>query len=415
MSVGSYCFSNQIRVIDYDKICTTNGKIVYSKEDSEEIFIYIQFHNTGYYYPLNKTDSDDIVTGSDLLIDIIDKSSIVNFDKIYYVNSDFLLEENYNKIKKFVGDDKKNIDINVVSYPFVHLIVFLSDHNVLKYKPKKFVKKYNFVFLSRVQKVIRTYFIKELCKFDSFKYSNLNVVVDADGKKIKDDYEKITDISIYNDDVILNFENNKKLKFLPESILRNSYYDDGVFDSRVVKKLNECEFNVHKNSDINDEVACIKNLPLEYEQSFFELVCESNLTHGLSMTEKTFKPIFYEKPFISIASKNYYRKLKELGFELYDEIFDYSFDDKNLEIRINSILDQVKNILSFDKNYCQKIINSISNKINHNKKTLLKYYEENKKYFDSDIFNPIEHLSVIQKYNVNFLELIMREKNDRYR
>ena len=62
-------------------------------------------------------------------------------------------------------------------------------------------------------------------------------------------------------------------------------------------------------------------------------------------SEKSFKSLFYRKPFISIAGPYWYETFKKFGFELYDELFDYSFDiDENKNSRLKEILLQIKEI-----------------------------------------------------------------------
>ena len=67
-------------------------------------------------------------------------------------------------------------------------------------------------------------------------------------------------------------------------------------------------------------------IPLEYYQTNCDLVLESTID-TLFITEKTWKPIVFKKPFLVWGGRGIHAKLKELGFELYEELFDYSFDD----------------------------------------------------------------------------------------
>lgn len=67
-------------------------------------------------------------------------------------------------------------------------------------------------------------------------------------------------------------------------------------------------------------------LPEEYGQSFMQIVGES-VPHCTLISEKTVVPILHNKPFLTVSCKGFHRYLEELGFKLYTEIFDYSFDD----------------------------------------------------------------------------------------
>ena len=111
---------------------------------------------------------------------------------------------------------------------------------------------------------------------------------------------------------------------------------------------------------------------------------------------------------MTIASKNYYKELKKLGFLLYDEIFDYSFDTMNLSDRIESIENQVNNILNYDLNKCEELLSIVEDKMLYNVKILFDLFEHNKKYFDIDMTNVREHLDIVRKYNKNFINLFLR-------
>lgn len=85
----------------------------------------------------------------------------------------------------------------------------------------------------------------------------------------------------------------------------NTYRSDWFYDTY---------FNLVTESSANND-ANTGNMPLMvFDNTFFP-------------TEKTFKPIYNTHPFICVADFDYHKNLNELlGFELYDEVFDYSFD-----------------------------------------------------------------------------------------
>lgn len=85
-------------------------------------------------------------------------------------------------------------------------------------------------------------------------------------------------------------------------------------------------------------------IPPEYHQSFLHVIGEATNTVPF-ITEKTCLPILYKKPWVIIADPGFHQKLVDLGFELYDEIIDYSFDkNPNLTERAKAIADNVKRI-----------------------------------------------------------------------
>ena len=71
-----------------------------------------------------------------------------------------------------------------------------------------------------------------------------------------------------------------------------------------------------------EEPALVEN----YEPCAIDIVAETDIEYTV-ISEKCLRPVLYEKPFITIGNKhNYY--MQQMGFELYTELFDYSFEDR---------------------------------------------------------------------------------------
>jgi len=84
--------------------------------------------------------------------------------------------------------------------------------------------------------------------------------------------------------------------------------------------------------------------PQVYGRSLIDLVSETT-KNEIFITEKTCRPLFFKKPFISFGAKGFHQNLKKLGFELYDEIVDYSFDDApSWAVRCNMIVKEIEKI-----------------------------------------------------------------------
>ena len=104
-------------------------------------------------------------------------------------------------------------------------------------------------------------------------------------------------------------------------------------------------------------------LPSEWDSSFLNVVSECSINR-IYFSEKTWIPILCLKPFLSQSDKGFYKKFTELGFVLYDEIFDYSFDDEpNDNIRTELIMNNVKKIIGRDY---QEMYNTLLPKLTHN-------------------------------------------------
>ena len=92
-------------------------------------------------------------------------------------------------------------------------------------------------------------------------------------------------------------------------------------------------------------------LPNEYPHSFMQLVAESSESHNI-MSEKTCIPLLFGKPFLVLGPVGFHEMLSvEYGFQLYYEIFDYSFDKvQDLDRRCDMLLQNVKRIYNLTSN-----------------------------------------------------------------
>jgi hypothetical protein len=154
-------------------------------------------------------------------------------------------------------------------------------------------------------------------------------------------------------------------------------------------------------------------MPVEYYQSFAQLVIESTMD-ALIITEKTATPLIIGKPFLSVSCPFFHKHLQSLGFELYTELFDYSFDEVlNDQTRfemiaqnfynlsqiplydLNNLAIKVKDKLEYNKSLFKKIIFNID----YPKpiKDILKIYEEEGIELDH---NTIEHHKSLTSFMV---------------
>ena len=108
-------------------------------------------------------------------------------------------------------------------------------------------------------------------------------------------------------------------------------------------------------------------IPNEYDRSFMQIVSESNI-HAYFITEKTCAPLFFNKPFLVSSIQGYHSMLKDMGFLLYDEIFDYSFDSiENIHDRNDAMLQNVTRLRSLSNSELRKLYIKIAPKILHNR------------------------------------------------
>jgi hypothetical protein len=124
------------------------------------------------------------------------------------------------------------------------------------------------------------------------------------------------------------------------------------------------------DQNIND-VFFQETMPIEFNQSFMQLVTESD-DEVIFYSEKTATPILLNKLFLIAGAKGYHLGLKNRGFELYDEIFDYSFDSETDDfLRYDGLVENVKKISAMSKQQLQTLHKNIFEKIVYNKQHAL--------------------------------------------
>jgi hypothetical protein len=108
-------------------------------------------------------------------------------------------------------------------------------------------------------------------------------------------------------------------------------------------------------------------IPEQYYYSFAHLVTEATI-YSYFITEKTVPALRLLKPFIISSRKGIHKLLKEkLGFELYDEVFDYEFDSvDDHDTRFDLIAQNMKKLSEHSKSDLQTLYKKIYPKLVYN-------------------------------------------------
>jgi hypothetical protein len=118
------------------------------------------------------------------------------------------------------------------------------------------------------------------------------------------------------------------------------------------------------------------SMPIEGKSSFISLVSETTVGSNF-VTEKTVVPILYGNLFLTLAGKGFHQYLESLGFELYYELFDYSFDiEENVEDRIHGIIENIKKFN--DTSILNDCYLSVLDKVKRNQNNVIKIFQNKK-------------------------------------
>lgn len=114
-----------------------------------------------------------------------------------------------------------------------------------------------------------------------------------------------------------------------------------------------------------------EKLPLEYALSCMQLVPETD-EFIFTLSEKTGMALFFNKPFLVAGCVGFHKILESMGFKLYDELFDYTFDSVNdITLRYDMIAENFKRYASLTHTELKKLHMSVFDKCVYNKKIAL--------------------------------------------
>jgi len=118
---------------------------------------------------------------------------------------------------------------------------------------------------------------------------------------------------------------------------------DSVLDSIALTEEDLAEFDrlpplvTFNETDHADNLDIHTSHPA-FQDTYINLVNETSVSIGLAIaSEKTFKPIRAHQLFVNIAAAGVIKFLREIGFDVFDDIIDHSYDlvaDKKLRVRM---------------------------------------------------------------------------------
>jgi len=185
-----------------------------------------------------------------------------------------------------------------------------------------------------------------------------------------------------------------------DKIAESNLFSDGIIswhdDTAKVRSLSLK--NLHLKSEKDDEQFYQHVLPNEFNNCLINLVTESTVDNYLiDISEKTINAIIAGMPFIIVGCPGVHKKLQDLGFELFTEIFDYEFDSfEHIDQRTNSIVEQLAGIKEkYSKRYNQ-VYKILQPKISHNRSQLLRIINQNQD-LPKEVINFSVYTEIINK------------------
>ena len=139
------------------------------------------------------------------------------------------------------------------------------------------------------------------------------------------------------------------------------YWEERIMNLDInVPEINKLNINLSFNTEFLLNNGCVFNYAIETMVD----------TKNMFITEKTYKNFLINQPHLSVGSLRHNRTLKSMGFELYDELFDYTKEYcVDYKIKLELMVNQLKSIIKYDLDYLYEIV---KNKTQKNKEVAIK-------------------------------------------
>jgi hypothetical protein len=252
--------------------------------------------------------------------------------------------------------------ITLHSYPWFFLNQYFSN-NLYEKKDIDIDILHKAIFLSGGKKLCRLHIIKELKKYENFLYSNMGYYGDLISTS-----NEITECYLDDEYFNIKINNNQEMRVTGDFNIGNLNfkYDDFDTNERIYYPPSKSDYKYIHKMDFKQPYCLYEIVPEEYFKSAISFFCETQTLLTSHLTEKTIKNLYYKKPFLGFACKGYYKFLVDNGFELYDELFDYSFDEYSYGNRLNNYIGECKKVLDLSLDESINLVEKLKPKILHN-------------------------------------------------
>jgi hypothetical protein len=142
-----------------------------------------------------------------------------------------------------------------------------------------------------------------------------------------------------------------------------------------------------------------------YHKSLINVITETT-PDVPDISEKTWFSILHKRPFVILGYPGIHKKLREMGFILFDSIIDYSFDEiENVDLRINAIINNLTRLKNCDY---QKEFDRLVPVLEHNRSIFLNHISNKKNI--PDLFT--EYCNNFKTRNFLFYQNVIQTCNN---
>ena len=196
----------------------------------------------------------------------------------------------------------------------------------------------------------------------------------------------------------LNHQPHQHRRYFLNYLFETGRFKDGIisavkpheeydFQNPIILKENRpphimknfAEWEILSETHLANDIISLGD-PTYWNSHFCTVITESCMHSDVFLSEKTFKPIIGLRPFIIIGDTGVYAKLKEMGFDTFEDLFPQAhLTEGNQTTRINNagyaLTDFIRKYGS--ANSLTTLYNSLEDRLMHNRKRMLEVINEN--------------------------------------
>lgn len=121
--------------------------------------------------------------------------------------------------------------------------------------------------------------------------------------------------------------------------------------------------------------------PRHWRSHFVTVVTESCHHTDIFFSEKIFKPIIGMRPFLALGDTNLYSKLRDFGFDTFDDLFpNVGLHETNWEHRANNLMKDLREICHTPITDLDGVYDSIYTRLEHNRENMISLIAKNKQW-----------------------------------
>lgn len=180
----------------------------------------------------------------------------------------------------------------------------------------------------------------------------------------------------------LNRKAHAHRKFFVDLLIQHNLIDQGIvsqFTNNIGQLLDpDISKLMRKDSELNTVIPNdIYSLgdPDVWSEHFVNVVTETTTHTNVFLSEKTWKPIIGLRPFVILGDYQAVYKLKELGFDTFDDVFGHWYINPDWQIRARCIVDILKNLPADLNTVYQQLLP----RLEKNRETFINYMDQNHK------------------------------------